>query len=412
LKRLWIACLLIVLLASCGQKPSKNTTNKELIPIGMGNDGVPAKLVGEGPPCVFTYWVPYYNVNLFCFEVVYDNVTPPEAVPALTGLAFGSDGTLYMARTAFGEIWAMPDADGDQVLDDPVLVAEGLGHPTGITVYKNALYVLTVEQVLRLSDTDGDGYFQQQTVLVDNLPTGGFWPGSIGIGPDGRLYISLGASCTTCEDVQPGTLRSYNLRGGREQIEATGLRNPADFAWDSTGRLWIVDSGPSGENHAPDELNRVRQGGDYGFPYCYGKKIPTDTAPEGDYCAGTAAPVVTFPYQSHPSGLAFYSGDTFPFWRDRALVVLSGSWDTPEPAGYALTVTQIGELYGTRVLIPSSQPPYPANSVAEYSLTRRGFFPYHPVDVVVSREGWIYVSVAEGRIFRIRSRPPRPEAES
>lgn len=372
---------------------------------------MPATLVGEGPPCVFTDWVPFYNINLFCFEVVYNNITPPEAFPALTGLAFAPDGTLYMARTAFGEIWAMPDADGDQVLDDPVLAAEGLGLPTAIAVHDDALYVLAVGHVTRLDDPDGDGYFQSQKILVENLPNDtGIWTGSIGISPNERLYISLGAGCITCEDIQPGTVRSYNLRGRKERIEATGLYNPADFAWDpETGRLWILDSGPPSDDQPPDELNGFKRGGNYGFPYCYGSKTPNPAfpAPEEDYCTETVRSLVTFPYQSYPSGLAFYTGDTFPFWQGRALVVLNGSWNTPEPSGYALVVTELAHTSTPRVIIPSSELPYPADSVSEYSVLGRGFFPYHPVDVVVSREGWIYVSVAEGRIFRIRSRPPR-----
>ncbi|MBN1203109.1 MAG: PQQ-dependent sugar dehydrogenase [Anaerolineae bacterium] len=404
---LGVALLVIAILAASGPGDTKAATSGAQQPTGT-----PAA-DPDNPPCLYAPWGPYHNIRTTCIEAVYDNVTPPEAVPALTGLAFAPDGTLYFARTAFGEIWAVRDDDGDRYMDEPVLVADGLNLPSGIAALNRALYILTVDGVFRLYDADDDGFFERQTALIDDLAldTTGFWAGSIGIGPDRRLYVSVGAGCNACEDGDPrrGVLLSYAPDGSDERIEASGLRFPADFAWHpTTGELWIVDSAPvtpgKGTSGPPDELNRVVPGADYGFPGCTG-----DQQPDAAACTDTELPLFTFPHQSNPTGLAFYTGQAFrDFRRGDLVVAFNGSWTLPEPAGYAVSVVRFtgGEPDGRILnLAPVGTGQYVEFSVGELSLSGRGFYPYRPVDVVVSPEGWIYLSLAEGRIARLRPRP-------
>lgn len=376
-------------------------------------------LQAEGPPCRRVEWVPWHNPLTTCAEVVLDDVTPPDAVPSLMGLALGPDGTLYLARTAQGAIWAMSDSDRDGFLEPPVVVAEGLTYPTSLTLDHGALYVASVGGLLRL-DATSDGRFGAVTVLVPDLPgtQDGFWPGSVQVGPDGRLYVSVGAGCVWCDaaDVRPGMLLSYALDGSDRRVEATGLRDPWDFAWHPrTGELWIVDSGrvvPGTRlGGPPDELNRVVRGADYGFPHCAGDRQPDPILPPqtADGCARTEPPAFTFAPQSNPGGIAFYEDDGFPFWTGDLIVALRGSATLAEPAGYALAVVGFGDdgqPDGNYALIaPASEHRRFQRTLAAFSLARQGFYPYHPVDVVISAEGWLYVSVQEGRVFRFRPRP-------
>jgi glucose/arabinose dehydrogenase len=406
-----LGLLMILVLSACGQN-NRNTSAPTPQRTRMPNVEAP------GPPCQYIYWGPLHNDKITCVEIVYNHVTAPEAAPELSGLTFDPDNTLYMARTALGEIWAMRDQDGDGFMDDPYPVADGLRLPTALTFYDGALYVLSPDGVIRL-DRSGGERFDQQTTLIEHLSGDtGLWPGSIGIGPDARLYVSLGASCDLCDpgdDIRPGMIVSYALDGTDRRVEATGLRDPADFAWNpETGGLWVVDSGrvqpvitTSGP---PDELDQVTAGADFGFPYCYADRIPDPAFPDNKLCAATEPPRVTFPYQSAPGGMAFYAHDGFPFWQGDLVVALRGSWNLPEPAGYALIVVGFdgaepdGQI--SRIA-PDSRPTaiYAPYTLGKYSLSGLGFFPYHPADIAIDAQGWIYLSIAEGRIFRFRPRP-------
>jgi glucose/arabinose dehydrogenase len=369
------------------------------------------------PPCQFVdNWILYHDGSI-CVEMVYDNVTPPEAAPALMGLAFSPDGTLYFARTAFGELWAMRDQDGDHFFDTLNLVADDLRLPSGITVYEEALYVFSGDGIIRFDAVNRE-HLGKRTPLVTDLPLHtGFWAGSVSVGPDERLYIGLGSGCDTCnEEEQRGVLLSYNLDGSDKQVVATGFRNPADFAWHPvTGDLWSVDTGRVTTDvnaiSPPDELNLVQSGKDYGFPACYGRRIPDpEWVPSRNNCADTKSPHLLFPYQSNPFGMVFYTGDAFPAWKNDSIVVLRGSWDLPEPAGYSLSVVDFSEKnrptgWVNPIVPHSTHSSYAGYSLAQYSLLGFGFFPYHPLDVVVSPEGWLYVSIEEGRIIRLRPNP-------
>jgi glucose/arabinose dehydrogenase len=393
--------ILILLLTACGKHddsaPAAPAPTREMIE-------------RDGPPCDYSYWGPFHRLDFLCMELVYENVPPAEAAPELTGLAFAPDGTLYMARTAWGEIWAMQDKNGDHFYteaDEVFKVVGDLRLPLALTVYDGSVYVLLVDGVVRLDDTDEDAIPDTTVTLIEDLPGGetGFWPGSIGIGPDGRLYISTGASCTACANPDPGQLLSYTLKGSDQRVEATGFRQPTDFTWHpETGELWILDTAPQIEGLLlREELNRWVRGADYGFPTCYNEGVsPTP----GADCSQSESSVLLIQVQSNPSGMAFYTSDELYPWTGDLLMVARGSWNLAEPAGYWLMAFDFedGEPTNKRnILAPYADPP-PVGSMAEYSLSGRGFFPARPVDIAISPNGWIYISIEEGRILRFRPR--------
>ncbi len=377
---------MLVILAAC----KSETTTVSSRPTRTNLRRLPTLIAEDAPPCDFAEWAPYYNTYALCAETVFDSVSPPEAAPALTSITFAADGTLYIARTAFGEIWAIRDTNGDQFMDEPTRVAGGLTLPTGIAAWQGALYVVSMDGLLRLDDADGDGIWGASTVLVDDLPgaqDGTFraWPGSVGISPDGRLVVSIrSASSREAESAPTGLLVSYAPDGSDEQIIATGLHNPVDFAWHpDTGDLWIVDSGAS-----VARLNRIQPGED-------------DSARSPEFILDGA--------QNSPAGLVFYASEAIPFWTGALLVAERGSWNLPEPVGYAVIVVPFDADHNpTRPLdrvAPRESFRNVEMPVKNLSLLGHGFFPYHPVDVAVSPEGWIYVALEEGRILRFRPRP-------
>lgn len=121
---------------------------------------------------------------------------------------------------------------------------------------------------------------------------------------------------------------------------------------------------------------------------------------------------MTLPHQSAPAGLAFYPADgELAFWQGGLLVALSGSQTTLEPAGYAVDVWLFAEGAPTgqyQRLAPVVEAYAVGRTLAAFSLEGLGFFPNHPTDIAVSREGWVYVSEAEGAVWRFRARPIEP----
>ena len=366
---------------------------------------------------------------------------PRSSIAAITSIAYAPTcdelgvrrdwcGALFFVRPDAGRLMWVGAYDPESRTYDLNTFASGLTTPNGLAWHDGAWYVSGGANVYRLADDDGDNLADTIETVIDHLPDGGGqWTNSVNIGPDGRLYVSKGASCNACEESDPrrAALLSYNLDGSDETIEARGLRNAFDFAWHPTnGALWIVDQGREdlGEYAPAGELNRATEAGaHFGWPYCAHTPdmVPIDNAPDTNFCQNTTGPAVTFSPQSRPSGMIFYHGAAFPEFEGDLLVVLGGSWHRRLPSGYALMRVCFdanGELETCRdingnpvrdamgrpsnqeVLVPVD--PYHGLSLDELHIQGQSFYPDHPVDVAVSAEGWIAISVMEGRIMRLR----------
>jgi glucose/arabinose dehydrogenase len=360
----------------------------------------------ELPPCAQRPTFvdpPQVNGVLWCLEEVIRDESAGEL--AFTALAAAPDGTLYAARPLYGQVLALTDGDGDGLPESPRIAAEGLALPNGLVYHDGALYISGGAFIYRLA---GD----EVEVLVDDLPSGvGFWTGGLAVGPDGRLYVATGAPCDYCipDDPARGAVLSFDLDGGSRRIVATGLRHPGDVAF-LDGMLWTTDtarSGLAGEADL-DELNRVMPGAFFGWPYCVG----ADSRPDwpGDFdCAASARPALAFPTHSAPVGLAAYTGDTFPNITQTLLVVLNGSYNRAALAGFALAVVhfdEAGSPTGYDVILPEQADKNnpPGATLQDLQYRGSGLWPRRPLDVAVSAEGWIYLSVGGGRILALRPR--------
>jgi glucose/arabinose dehydrogenase len=179
--------------------------------------------------------------------------------------------------------------------------------------------------------------------IVTGLPEGGnHWSRNVGIGPDGRLYVTAGSSCNVCEeeDEKRAAMMRYAADGTGYALYARGLRNAVDFAWrPGSGELYATDNGRDllGDDFPPCELNRIVEGGDYGWPVANGDRVP-----DPDLCAGQEAriaaslpPVFDFPPHNAPLGITFLSHPSQPeAFRGAALVALHGSWNRTQKDGY------------------------------------------------------------------------------
>lgn len=345
---------------------------------------------------------PWIDGRRYCLENVIRD--PDGGDLAFTALAAAPDGTLYAARPHTGEVLAITDSDGDGLPDEIRVVASDLTLPNGLAYHNGALYISAGSRLYRLVD-------DQLDILVDDVPVGSSgWGGSVIVGPDNRLYVSTSASCDFCVPPQPelGAVLSYALDGSDRQIVATGLRQAGDLAF-LHGDLWATDSARTGLIDVPnlDELNAVRWGAHFGWPYCVGKDNQPDGL-AGDFdCTTAAAPALTFPTGSTPTGMVAYTSDTLPDLNGSLIVILRGSYNQPDLRGYAVVAVRFDEqgvLLGYDLLIPFENVPAGRTgySLSDMNYRNSGFWPYRPLDITVSREGWLYLSVSGGQILVIR----------
>jgi glucose/arabinose dehydrogenase len=359
------------------------------------------------PPCVpGVKWL--FRPPDLCAETIVD-VQQSHGVASISGIAFGPDGTLYFARPATGHIMRLPSAHNGS-FGGPQVFASDLPEPPNGLAYdpaSNAWYVSADTTITRLRDNNGDGLADESKVIVSDLPGGaGGWLGNIRVGPDHRLYVAKASSCDACIENDPrrAALLSFALDGSDPQVVAHGLRNSYDFGWNTNdGTLYIVDDERS---TMPAELNVVKQPGvDFGWPHCdpFGRPVDDIPGASAATCQGTLLPALTFDPGSRPTGMAFYQGDAFPSYRGKLLVALSGSWNTPAIGGYELmlvTLDSSGKPIASQRILPTT-----LRNTTDASLGRTSFYPYHMLAMAISPEGSIYISVAEGRIYRFRPMP-------
>ena len=185
-------------------------------------------------------------------------------------LAVSGDGTLYATRRSVGDVVMLRDDDGDGRSDAPVTVASRPGMH-GIAFDGNRVYLATVNDVY-VADVAPDGTFGDLRRIINDLPDGGQHPNrTLAIGPDGKLYISVGSTCNACAETNPesATILRAEPDGTSRTIFAAGLRNTIGFDWEpDTGQLWGMDHGIDwlGDDAQIEELNHIRQGSRYGWP--------------------------------------------------------------------------------------------------------------------------------------------------
>jgi glucose/arabinose dehydrogenase len=390
----WVLAGLMLALGSVGAQRAVPLPNTQ-----------PLQAAQSLPPCAERPGFrdpPWIDGRRYCLENVILDPTGGEL--AFTALATASDGTLYAARPLRGEVLSICDSNGDALPDQARVIASDLTLPNGLAWHDSALYITAGSRLYRLV---GD----QLDVLVDDLPMGSSgWAGSVIVGPDDRLYVSTSASCDFCVPQQPdlGAILSYALDGSDRQIVASGLRRAGDIAF-LHGDLWATDSARTGLADVPDldELNAVRWGENFGWPYCVGMDNQPDEL-AGDFdCITAAAPALTFPTGSTPTGMVAYTSDTLPDLNGSLIVVLHGSYNQPDLRGYALVAVRFDEQatpLGYDVLIPFEvvPPNRTGYSLSDMNYRGSGFWPHRPLDVAVSPEGWLYLSVGGGQIMVIR----------
>jgi glucose/arabinose dehydrogenase len=338
-----------------------------------------------------------YDVSLppgFAIHIYADDV------PNARSLALSPSGTLFVGSRNAGAVYAVLDSDADYVADAVITLASGLNMPNGVAYRDGSLYVAEVNRVLRFDNIEADLSNPPAPVVVnDSFPSDRHhgWK-FIRFGPDGRLYVPVGAPCNVCDTDDTGyaTITRMEADGSNLETYAEGVRNTVGFDWHpETGDLWFTDNGRDmmGDDIPPDELNHAPEAGmHFGYPYCHGGTVPDPQFGDVRECAEFVAPAMQLGPHVAALGMRFYTGDMFPDeYRNQILIAEHGSWNRTVPIGYRVTLVQLEN--GEAV----SYEPF-----ASGWLLDNGEVLGRPVDVLVMPDGSLLVSDdASGMIYRI-----------
>ena len=255
------------------------------------------------------------------------------------------NGNVYATDRDAGVVMLLQDTNGDGVAE-PKKVVANIKQAHGLALRGNQLYIVAVRE-LYTADIQADGSLGQPKMLLDDLPDGGQHPNrTIAFGPDDKLYISVGSTCNSCPEPnkENATILQANPDGSGRKIYAKGLRNTIGFGWHpQTKVLWGMDHGIDwlGDNDQKEEVNQIKEGANYGWPYIYGEgKYNPGDRPEGDttyqqYLKLTTLPTLLYDAHAAPMGMAFYTGTQFPAeYQNDAFVAMRGSWNRSTPVGY------------------------------------------------------------------------------
>jgi glucose/arabinose dehydrogenase len=320
-------------------------------------------------------------------------------VPNARQMAAGPPGIVFVGSRSAGKVHAVVDRDGDHRADEVHVLASGLQTPTGVTFRDGALYVAEVSRILRFRDVARDlARPPAPEIVTDAYPTETHhgWK-FIAIGPDGRLYVPVGAPCNVCQPPGPlhATITRLDLSRGQPEVVARGVRNSVGFDFDpDTGELWFTDNGRDwlGDAEPPDELNRLARAGEhFGFPYCHGHGAPDPDHNAGRGCEQFTAPAQALDPHVAALGMRFYTGRMFPEkYRGGVFIAEHGSWNSSRPVGYR--VTFVGIEGGRAVSYEPFATGWLKGSVAAG----------RPADVLVMPDGALLVADDKGgRIYRI-----------
>jgi len=316
-------------------------------------------------------------------------------------MTLSPDGTLFVG-TRGDKVYAIPHADKPDGARRVLTIARRLKQPNGVAFRDGALYVAEVSRVIRFDGIERHLESPPEpVVLTDRYPTAAHhgWK-FIRFGPDGYLYVPVGAPCNICEPGDPyASITRIKPDGSAFEIYARGVRNSVGFDWQpQTGILWFTDNGRDwlGDDRPPDELNAApRAGMNFGYPYCHGGDIPDPEFGAKRPCSDFTPPAMNLGAHVAALGMRFYTGTMFPAeYRSQIFIAEHGSWNRSVPIGYRVMVVHLKDGRAVRKEI------FAEGWLADGSRWGR------PVDIEVMPDGALLVSDDYGgMIYRITYGP-------
>jgi glucose/arabinose dehydrogenase len=345
--------------------------------------------------------LPVQSIRLppgFTIEVLVDDV------PNARAMAWGAKGTLFVGSMRAGKVYAVRFRPGERPLT--TVVASGLDLPVGVAFRDGSLFVSAVSRILRFDGIEDRLETPPKPVVVSNAfprETHHGWK-FIAFGPDGWLYVPVGAPCNSCTPDPDRYANIMRLRADGSGLEtyARGVRNTVGFDWHpATKALWFTDNGRDlmGDDLPDDELNVApRAGLHFGYPYCHQGDLPDPEFGSQRACGEFTAPVARLGPHVAALGMRFYTGALFPpEYRHNIFIAEHGSWNRSKKIGYRIKRVVVD---GERVVRQEV--------FAEGWLQAGDRVWGRPVDVLVAPDGALLVSDDyAGAIYRISYRGTR-----
>jgi glucose/arabinose dehydrogenase len=328
-------------------------------------------------------------------------VTAFAFVPGARLMAVGPDGSVYVSQPRSDNVIRLVDANADGVAESQTVAVSGVRRAHGLAFHNGYLYVAGGEGVYRVK-LNASGTPEGTPERLNTYSSGGnHWSRTVIFGSDGAMYVSIGSTCNVCEEsnADRATVMRYDENGKNGRIFSSGLRNAVGLAvHPTTHEIWAAqnerdDLEPDHQNLPPEEINILKDGANYGWPYCYGERIPNPEFRNAGKCENTVPPALMMQAHSAPLGISFLDKATMlpAEFRGDALVAFHGSWDRDVPTGAKVV----------RIRIRDGKPVSYEDFITGWQ-DENGRRWGRPVDVVVNKDGSVLVSDdAGGAIYRV-----------
>ena len=272
-------------------------------------------------------------------------------VPNARSMVLSESGILFVGTRDKGNVYAVIDKNKDYKADEVITLASGLNMPNGVALKDGDLYVAEVSKVWKWPDIENNLQNPPAPVMIkDDFPTDRShgWK-FIAFGPDGKLYIPIGAPCNIClkedEDARYASITRMDPDGSNFEIFAHGIRNSVGFDWNPENNvMWFTDNGRDmlGDNIPPDELNRAPEKGlHFGYPFVHGGDIIDPEFGQGKNIEDYVKPAQKLGPHVAALGVQFYNGEMFPAeYKNQIFIAEHGSWNRSQKIGYRISLVK------------------------------------------------------------------------
>lgn len=293
----------------------------------------------------------------FKIEVYAEDVTNARS------MELSPNGTLFVGTRDKGSVYALKDTDGDFKIDKKYTLATGLKMPNGVAFRDGDLYVAEVSRIIKFENIEANLENPPAPVVVyDKYPTDTHhgWK-FIDFGPDGKLYVPVGAPCNICEPAEIyASITRINPDGTGLEIVQHGIRNTVGFTWHpETKALWFTDNGRDwlGDDKPACELNYApRENMHFGYPYCHQGDLPDPEFGGKRDCSEFTAPAQKLGPHTAPLGVEFYTGSMFPAeYKNQILIAEHGSWNRSKKIGYRVMLVTLDENFNATSYKPFAE---------------------------------------------------------